>query len=269
MRLCGGVATASGGGTSGVVNLKGRGDSNLSGDIALVPGVVDSKTLSRNEAGCRRLIAISCSASLMKPRSPDCSDSNIASGRAGRLERLLSVQRIAVRVFPCGVGGGVFITTPLAQCTRRPRLRELQRQRRPQRASRVRGGGFYRKVAREVCAVIRLSALTPMPPAPLGLLIIGGACRIQCAGLRNGFRGVYPADDGKGYSACVEKLLRIRRKVTPPVSSPEGQFCRASIRFSGRIVLPRSEYRRARRPPMLQMPFPFSGISLLSLHECG
>ena len=194
----------------------GEGDSNLSGDIALVPGRVDSKTLSRNEAGCRRLIAISCSASLMKPRSPDCSDSNIASGRAGRLERLLSVQRIAVRVFPCGVGGGLIITTPLAQCTRRPRLRELQRQRRPQRASRVMGGGFYRKVAREVCTVIRLPALVPMPPAPLGLLPFGGSCRIQFVRLRNGLRGYSLRSGGEVTTASGVKLLRIRRKITPP-----------------------------------------------------
>lgn len=174
-----------------------------------------------------------------------------------------------MRVFPCGMGGSFSFTTPLAQCTRRPRLRELQRQRRPQRASRVRGGGFYRKVAREACAVIRLSALVPMPPAPLGLLIIGGSCRIQFVRLRNGLRGYSLRSGGEVTTASVERLLRQRRKVTPPANSPEGQLCRASIRFSGRIVLPRSQYRRARRPPMLQMPFPFSGISLLSLHECG
>ena len=205
----------------------------------------------------------------MKSRSPSCSDSNIASGRAGRFEGLLSVLQIAVRVFPCGVGGGVFITTPLAQCTRRPRLRELQRKRRPQRASRVRGGGFYRKVAREVCEVIRLSALTPMPPAPLGLLISGGSCRIQFVRLRNGLRGYSLRSGGEVTTASVERLLHQRRKITPPASSPEGQFCRASIRPTGRVALPRYQYRRARRPPMLQMPFPFSGISLLSLHECG
>ena len=269
MRLCGGVATASGGGTSGVVSLKGRGDSNLSGDIALVPGATDSIFFPGRAAGCRILIAISCSASLMKPRSPDCNDSNIASGRSCRLGELLSVQRMAVRVFPCGMGGSISFTTPLAQCTRRPRLRELQRQRRPQRASRVTGGCFCLRGSYKVCAVIGLPALVPMPPAPLGLLIPGGSCRIQFVRLRNGLRGYSLRSGGEVTTASVVKLLRQRRKITPPASSPEGQFCRAYIRFSGRVVLPRSQYRRARRPPMLQMPFPFSGISLLSLHECG
>ena len=186
MRLCGGVATASGGGTSGVVDLKGRGDSNLSGDIALVPGVTDSKSLSGNEPGRRRLIAISCSASLIESGSPSCSDSNIASGRTGRRKELLSVLRMAVRVFPCGMGGSVFITTPLVALVRRPRLRRLQRKRRPQRASRVTGGCFCLRGSYGVCAVIGLPALTPMPPAPLGLLIPGGSCRIQFVRLRNG-----------------------------------------------------------------------------------
>ena len=198
------------------MSLKGRGDSNLSGDIALVPGATDSIFFPGRAAGCRILIAISCSASLMKPRSPDCSDSNIASGRSCRLGELLSVLQMAVRVFPCGVGGGLIITTPLAQCTRRPRLRELQRQRRPQRASRVMGGGFYRKVAREVCTVIRLPALVPMPPAPLGLLISGGSCRIQFVRLRNGLRGYSLRSGGEVTTASGVKLLRIRRKITPP-----------------------------------------------------
>lgn len=182
---------------------------------------------------------------------------------------MLSVLRMVVRVFPCGVGGSISFITPLAQCTRRPRLRKLQRKRRPQRASRVRGGGFYRKVAREVCAVIRLPALVPMPPAPLGLLISGGSCRIQFVRLRNGLRGYSLRSGGEVTTASGVKLLRQRRKVTPLASSPEGQLCRACIRPTGRIVLPRYQYRRARRPPMLRMPFPFSGISLLSLHECG
>lgn len=228
MRLCGGVATASGGGTSGIVNLRGRGDSNLSGDIALVPGATDSIFCPGRAAAVTGLIAISCSASLMKPRSPSCSDSNIASGRSCRLKNLLSVLRMALTVFPCGMGGSVSIITPLAQCTRRPRLRELQRKRRPQRASRVRGGCFYRKVAGGVRTVIRLSASTPMPPAPLGLFIIGGSCRIQFVRLRDGRKGIFPAGDGEGYSASVEKLLLL----------PIGEY--------GTWVLPRqhSAYRK-------------------------
>ena len=166
MRLCGGVATAAGGGTQGVVSLKGRGDSNLSGDIAPVPGGVDSIFFPGTTGSFAEVIAFPAAASPIELGSCSRSDSNIASRRSGRLEGLLSVLQIVPEVFPCGVGGSVSFTTPLAQCTRRPRLRELQRQRRPQRASRVRGGGFYRKVAREVCAVIRLSALTPMPSAP-------------------------------------------------------------------------------------------------------
>ena len=205
----------------------------------------------------------------MKPRSPDCSDSNIASGISCRRKELLSVLRIIPEVFPCGMGGGLIITTPLAQCTRRLRLRELQRKRRPQRASRVRGGCFCLRVSYKVCAVIRLPALVPMPPAPLGLLPFGGSCRIHCARLRNGLRGHSLRSGGEVTTASGVKLLRLCSKVTPPVRQQEGQFCRAYIRFSGRVVLPRSQYRRARRPPMLQMPFPFSGISLLSLHECG
>ena len=172
-------------------------------------------------------------------------------------------------MFPCGMGGSVFITTPLVALARRSRLRRLQRKLRPIAPSRVTGSCLCLRGSYGVCAVVRHSSSVPMPPAPLGLLISGGACRIQCAGLRNGLRGVSPAGHGKSYSASVERLLRQRRKITPPASSPEGQFCRACIRPTGRIVLPRSEYRRARRPPMLQMPFPFSGISLLSLHECG
>ena len=186
MRLCGGVATAAGGGTQGVVSLKGRGDSNLSGDIAPVPGGVDSIFFPGTTGSFAEVIAFPAAASPIELGSCSRSDSNIASGRSGRRKELLSVLRMAVRVFPCGVGGSVIIPTPLVALARRPRLRELQRQRRPQRASRVRGGGFYRKVAREVCAVIRLSALAPMPPAPLGLLIPGGSCRIQFVRLRNG-----------------------------------------------------------------------------------
>lgn len=251
------------------MSLKGRGDSNLSGDIALVPGATDSIFFPGIAGSFAELIAFFAEASLMKPRSSGCSDSNIASGRAGQFEGLLSVLQIAVRVFPCGMGGSISFTTPLAQCTRRPRLRELQRQRRPQRASRVTGGCFYLRGSYKVCAVIGLPALVPMPPAPLGLLIIGGSCRIRFVRLRNGLRGYSLRSGGEVTTASGVKLLRQCRKVTPPASSPEGQLCRAYIRFSGRIVLPRSQYRRARRPPMLQMPFPFSGISLLSLHECG
>ena len=268
MRLCRGVATASGGGTSGVVSLKGRGDSNLSGDIALVPGATDSIFFPGRAAGCRILIAISCSASLMKPRSPSCSDSNIASGSTGRRKELLSVLRIVPKVFPCGMGGSVFITTPLVALVRRPRLRRLQRKLRPIAPSLVTGGCFCLRGSYGVCAVIGLSALAPMPPAPLSLLIPGGSCRIQFVRLKNGLRGHSLRNGGEVTTASGVRLLRQRRKITPPASSPEGQFCRAYIRFSGRVVLPRSQYRRARRPPMLQMPFPFSGISLLSLHGC-
>lgn len=80
--------------------LSGEGDSNLSGDIALVPGMPDSKSLSRNEAGCRRLIAISAEASLIEPRSPSCRDSNISSGRSCRREDLLSVMLLLMGGVP-------------------------------------------------------------------------------------------------------------------------------------------------------------------------
>lgn len=80
--------------------LSGEGDSNLSGDIALVPGMPDSKSLSRNEAGCRRLIAISAEASLIEPRSPGCRDSNISSGRSCRREDLLSVMLLLMGGVP-------------------------------------------------------------------------------------------------------------------------------------------------------------------------
>ena len=75
-------------------------DSNLSGDIALVPGMPDSKSLSRNEAGCRRLIAISAEASLIEPRSPGWRDSIFASGRSCRREVLLSVLLLLMGVVP-------------------------------------------------------------------------------------------------------------------------------------------------------------------------
>lgn len=122
---------------------------------------VDSKALSGNEPGYRRLIAISCSASLIESGSPSCSDSNIASGRTGRRKELLSVLRMAVRVFPCGMGGSVFITTPLVALVRRPRLRRLQRKLRPIAPSRVTGGCFCLRGSYGVCAVIGLPALTP------------------------------------------------------------------------------------------------------------
>ena len=164
----------------------GDGDSNLSRNIALVPGITDSKSLSRNELGCRILIAISCSAPLMTPRSTSCSDSNIASGRSGRRKELLSVLRMAVRVFPSGVGGSLIITTPLVALARRPRLRRLQRKRRPIAPSLVTGGCLCLRGSYKVCAVIGLPALAPMPPAPLGLLVPGGACRIQFVRFRSG-----------------------------------------------------------------------------------
>lgn len=166
--------------------MKGRGDSNLSGDIALVPGATDSIFFPGTAGSFAEVIAISCSAPLMKSRSPSCSDSNIASGRACRREGLLSVLRIIPEVFPCGMGGGLIITTPLAQCTRRLRLRELQRKRRPQRASRVTGGCFCLRGSYRACAVIGHSSSVPMPPAPLGLLIPGGSCRIQFVRFRSG-----------------------------------------------------------------------------------
>ena len=229
---------------------------------------VDSIFFPRRTAAEVELIAISAEASPIESGSPSCSDSNIASGRTGQRKELLSVQRLVMRAPPCGMGGSVSLTTPPAQCTRRPRLRRLQRQRRPQRASRVPVGCFCPGGSYGACAVIRLSAFAPMPPAPSRLLIPGGACRILFLRLRNGLRGVFPAGDGEGYCSCVEKLLRIRRKITPPAGSPEVAFAARASVCCGRAVLPLSQYRRARRPPMLQMPFPFIGISLLSLHGC-
>lgn len=93
MRLCGGVAAVGSGGVAGITVLTDRGDSNCSGDIALEPGKVDSIFFPGRVAGCRRLIAISCSASLMTSGSSGCRDSNIASGRSYRRKELLSVLR--------------------------------------------------------------------------------------------------------------------------------------------------------------------------------
>ena len=166
------------------------------------------------------------------------------------------------------MGGSLFIIMPLVALVRRWCLRELQRQRRPIAPSRITGGCFCPGDSYGACAVIGLSTLAPMPPAPSRLLIPGGACRILFLRLRNGLRGVFPAGDGEGYSSSVGKLLCLRRKITPPVSSPGGAFAAPASVCCGRTVLPLSQYRRARRPPMLQMPFPFIGISLLSLHEC-
>ena len=166
------------------------------------------------------------------------------------------------------MGGSLFIIMPLVALVRRWCLRELQRQRRPIAPSRITGGCFCPGDSYGACAVIGLSTLAPMPPAPSRLLIPGGACRILFLRLRNGLRGVFPAGDGEGYCSCVEKLLRIRRKITPPAGSPEVAFAARASVCCGRAVLPLSQYRRARRPPMLQMPFPFIGISLLSLHGC-
>ena len=166
------------------------------------------------------------------------------------------------------MGGSVFIIMPLVALVRRPRLRKLQRQLRPIAPSRITGGCFCPGGSWGVCAVIGLSALAPMPPVPSRLLIPGGACRIRFVRLRNGLRGAFPAGDGEGYSSSVEKLLCVRRKITPPAGSGEVTFAALASVCCGRAVLPHSQYRRARRPPMLQMPFPFSGISLLSLHEC-
>lgn len=78
----------------------GASDSNLSGDIALVPGITDSKSLSRNEVGCRRLIAISVEASPIESGSTSCRDSIFAPARSGRHEELLSVLRIVLKCFP-------------------------------------------------------------------------------------------------------------------------------------------------------------------------
>ena len=204
----------------------------------------------------------------MKSRSPSCSDSNIASGRTGRSEGLLSVPQIVPEVFPCGMGGSLIITTPLVALARRPRLRRLQRKLRPIAPSRVTGGCLCLRGSYKVCAVIGLPTLAPMPPAPSRLPILGGSCRIHSVRLRNRLRGYSLRSGGKVTTASGVKLLRQRRKITPPVNSPEGLFCRASIRLAGRVALPRSEYRRPRRPPMLQMPFPFQRYFLLSLHEC-
>ena len=196
--------------------MKGRGDSNLSGDIALVPGATDSIFFPGTAGFFAEVIAISCSASLMKSRSPSCSDSNIASGRAGRFEGLLSVLRMAAGMFPCGLGGGLIITTPLVALARRPRLRRLQRKRRPIASSRVTGGCSCLRGSYRVCAVIGLPALAPMPPAPLGLLIPGGACRIRFVRLRNGLRGHSLRSGGEVTTASGVRLLCIRRKITPP-----------------------------------------------------
>lgn len=119
---------------------------------------------------------------------------------------------------------------------------------------------------------VRLSGFRLLCPCRLPLWVClypAGHAAFGLCGYGTGFEGHPLRVMAEVTTASGVKLLCLRRKVTPPASSPEGQFCRASIRFSGRIVLPRSQYRRARRPPILQMPFPFSGISLLSLHECG
>ena len=99
---------------------------------------------------------------------------------------MLSVLRMAVRVFPCGVGGSLIITTPLVALVRRPRLRRLQRKLRPIAPSLVTGGCFCLRGSYKVSAVIGLPALVPMPPAPLGLFIIGGSCRVQFVRFRSG-----------------------------------------------------------------------------------
>lgn len=105
MRLCGGVAAVGSGGVAGITVLAGRGDSNCSGDIALEPGRVDSIFFPGRVAGCRKLIAISCSVSLMTSGSSGCRDSNVASGRSYRWKDLLSVLRMVPEVFPCGRRG--------------------------------------------------------------------------------------------------------------------------------------------------------------------
>lgn len=145
---------------------------------------------------------------------------------------------------------------PLVALVRRWCLRKLQRQLRPIAPSRITGGCFCPGDGWGVCVVIGLSVLAPMPPAPSCLLIPGGACRILFLRLRNGLGGAFPAGDGEGYSSSVEKLLRIRRKITPPAGSPEVAFAAPASVCCGRTVLPHSQYRRARRPPMLQIPFP-------------
>ena len=154
------------------------------------------------------------------------------------------------------MGGRASIIMPLVALVRRWCLRELQRQLRPIAPSRITGGWALSRGQLWGLAVIGLSVLAPMPPAPLGLLILGGACRIQFARFRNGLRGAFPAGDGEGYSSSVEKLLRIRRKIIPPAGSPEVAFAAPASVCCGRTVLPHSQYRRARRPPMLQIPFP-------------
>ena len=98
------------------------------------------------------------------------------------------------------MGGSLFIIMPLVALVRRWCLRELQRQQRPIAPSRITGGCFCPGDSYGACAVIGLSTLAPMPPAPSRLLIPGGACRILFLRLRNG---------SEGHS------LRVMAKVTP------------------------------------------------------
>lgn len=156
---------------------------------------------------------------------------------------------------PFGMGGGVSVIMPLAQCARRPRLRRLQRQRRPQRASRIRGGCFCSGGSYGACAVMKLSVLTPMPPVPLGLLVPGGAGRLGLVRLSGcSYRSVSgQAEGGTGGGlrpGLVPGLVLPRRH--PGVQ--DGRGCRVQ------------KYRRARCPPMLRS-FVFQRYCLFSLPE--
>ena len=109
---------------------------------------------------------------------------------------------------PFGMGGGVSVIMPLAQCVRRPRLRRLQRQRRPQRASRIRGGCFCSGGSYGACAVMELSVLTHMPPVPLGLLVPGGAGRLGLVRLSGcSYRSVSGQAEGGTGGGLVSGLV--------------------------------------------------------------
>lgn len=231
--------------------LSGRGDSNCSGDIALEPGKVDSIFFPGRVAGCRRLIAISCSASLMTSGSSGCRDSNIASGRSYRRKELLSVLRMVPEVFPCGRrGSGIHhhaafpmrpppappqAAAPAATAKGKPRYGRLL-------LSEGQLWGLYG---------YRASGSAPMPPAPLGLLPFGGAGRIRFLGLSD-----------CSYRPASGQVENGTDGDTSRCSSKVGFAAWASCR-SGRIVLPLSQYRRARRPPISSR-LCFSGVPFFS-----